>query len=90
MPIGEISEGEAKANAQRAAYYVAYFNNSARLTRLEKFLGGTLDWKSEYVYDGTGRLLEGTHTDADGRRTLYKFDSSGKIAKKSVLKAAEP
>jgi hypothetical protein len=86
VPTGEISESDAKANAMRAAYYVAYFDGGGRLIRLEKYLRGVLDWKSEYTYDDRGKVREGTRIDTNGKRTVYQFHSSGKVARKSELK----
>ena len=81
VPLGEITELDAKRNAQKSSYYVAYFDEKGRLTKFEKYLQGKIEWTSEYTYDSNGKLTRGRNIESGGSETQYEFDGSGAVAK---------
>src|SRR5687768_7139981 len=79
VPVDELTESDAKRNAEKASYYTAYFNDKGRLIRIEKYFQGKIESTSEYTYDTSGKVLRGRHIETDGSETEYEFDRSGSV-----------
>jgi hypothetical protein len=73
-PRGEISQAEAE---QRPTYFRGHYGVDGRLSRIEKFVQGEIEFTHDYEYYGNGRLRR-VMTSGRGRPdAVYEFDEDG-------------
>ncbi|MBI1921544.1 MAG: hypothetical protein HYS23_10765 [Geobacter sp.] len=68
-PIKQISLSEAQS---KDLYYIAYFDDKSRITKIEKYMKGKLRFSDTYYYDNAGNLEKVDIIERSGKtRTEY-------------------
>lgn len=87
--VGRITQQEAEANADVAAYFVAHYDEKGRLVRVTKMFRGSVAFDQTYSYYASGRLKRLAGTNPDGEHGVWDFDERGRRVLPSEEKPSE-
>lgn len=79
MPLTPVEELRYDDVRDRRAYCVVGYDGSGRIRAIEKILDGKRFFLHEYTYEEGGTLKEARVTNREGKTTIHRYDSSGKI-----------
>lgn len=77
LPLQLVNELDEESLGNRITYFVAYYDQSQRLVKIEKVVYGEIEFVHRYEYSASERLSKATIVEDDDDPRVLVFDEQG-------------
>jgi len=81
QPLEPVEKLTKEKALSQKSYCIGYYDTTGRLIRFEKYLNKKLFFSFDYIYYSNGKIKESKGLNADGKRSVLRFNPKGKLIK---------